>query len=468
MAPESAVAWNGVGMVLVELQRYGDARNAFARAVEADPDSAAAHYNLSFTLSHLGEFEGALREVKRALELDPYYVPQKYLLAMELPEGETSLSGLPELSVQRPLAEGEEPFVFDPRLLDSLFAELRSTTAPAPPRGTAAGDPFALARDYVSKSLFERAAAEVTRAVSRGGDPAEAAVLGGDVFVRRNLFGEALERFREARALTPAHARARAGEVRCLLALDRVAEAAPLAEELLALTPDDVEAALLAAEARGRGGDPAAALDVLRRAQVRSPERADVRKLLGDVARAVGDGDLAREAYRGALDLDPGYVEVWVEYGRLCERRGDAREAEQAYRSALKHLPSYAEAALALAGLLHAEARGAEAMDVLIAVLGRDPYEFEALVLLAQVLLERGMESDARSAAERVVRFQPDHVGARYQLGLALARERRYHEAIVEWDRVIALEPSGPLAQQARAHARTARDLVHIFAGEAA
>jgi len=107
-------------------------------------------------------------------------------------------------------------------------------------------------------------------------------------------------------------------------------------------------------------------------------------------------------------------------------------------------------------------------MDVLIGVLGRDPYDFEALVLLAQVLLDRGREADARAATERVVRFQPDHVGARYHLGLALARERRYREAIAEWERVIALEPSGPLAHQARAHARTARDLVHIFAGEAA
>jgi cytochrome c-type biogenesis protein CcmH/NrfG len=157
-----------------------------------------------------------------------------------------------------------------------------------------------------------------------------------------------------------------------------------------------------------------------------------------------------------------------VEYGRLCERRGDTREAEQAYRSALKYLPSYGVASLALARLLVGEARGAEAMDALIAVLGRDPYDFEALVLLAQVLLERGMGTDARAAAERVVRFQPDHVGARYHLALALARERRYREAIAEWERVIALEPAGPLARQARAHARTARDLVHIFAGEAA
>ena len=66
------------------------------------------------------------------------------------------------------------------------------------------------------------------------------------------------------------------------------------------------------------------------------------------------------------------------------------------------------------------------------------------------------------------MRFEPDHVAARFQLGLALARERRYREAVAQWERVVALEPGGTLAQQARTHTRTALDLMHIFSGEAA
>src|SRR5256884_9164806 len=82
--PNSAAAWNGVGLVLGELKRFPDARNAFVRAVEGDPDHAGAHYNLSFTLSNLGDFDGALRATKRALELDPYYVSQKFALTIDL------------------------------------------------------------------------------------------------------------------------------------------------------------------------------------------------------------------------------------------------------------------------------------------------------------------------------------------------------------------------------------------------
>jgi tetratricopeptide (TPR) repeat protein len=96
--PQSAEAWNGVGIVLTELRRFTDARNAFARAVEGDPHLAAAHYNLSFALSNIGDFEGALRATKRALELDPYYVPQKFALTIDLQYEQPAIGVVPDIS----------------------------------------------------------------------------------------------------------------------------------------------------------------------------------------------------------------------------------------------------------------------------------------------------------------------------------------------------------------------------------
>ena len=98
---EHPVAWNGVGLVLAELRKFEDARNAFARAIQARPDFAEAHYNMSFTLSNLGDFEGALRETKRALELDPYYVAQKFELAMDVEYEDPDLSIQPDLGGER-------------------------------------------------------------------------------------------------------------------------------------------------------------------------------------------------------------------------------------------------------------------------------------------------------------------------------------------------------------------------------
>jgi tetratricopeptide (TPR) repeat protein len=320
----------------------------------------------------------------------------------------------------------------------------------------------------LSKGLLERATAEVTRALARGADRADGAALLGAIYAKRGVHGEALERFREARTLVPAHRAARVGEVRALIQLGRHAEARPLAEVLLTGAPDDVDAALLAAESRAATGDPVGAIEVLRKAQLRAPSRADVPRLLGDVAQSVGDLELARQAYASALELDPAYAEVWLAAGRLAWQRGDGTEAERSYRTALERLPTFAEAAHALAELLGAQERHGDALDVLVASLDRDPYDFESLVLLSQVLLDLDRSADAAAACERVVRFQPENAAAHYHLGIALARERRYREAVQHWERCITLEPSGPYAAKARGHSRTANDLVHIFAGEAA
>src|SRR6185503_14889742 len=195
--PEHPVAWNGIGLVLSELRKFDDARNAFARSIQARPDFAEAHYNMSFTLSNLGDFEGALRETKRALELDPYYVAQKFELAMDVEYEDPDLSIQPDLGGERPTDTAVADFNFDPQSLDTLFTELTPAPTPATPtpaRSTEAS-PFAMAADYLSKGLYDRASAEINRAIGRGHARADGMALLGDVFAKQGLFGEALERY---------------------------------------------------------------------------------------------------------------------------------------------------------------------------------------------------------------------------------------------------------------------------------
>src|SRR2546430_5195278 len=149
------------------LFRSPDARNAFVRAVEADPDHAGAHYNLSFTLSNLGDYDGALRATKRALELDPYYVARKFALTIDLQYEKGTIGIAPEISADVTAETLGEDFSFDQRLLDNIFQELAPSAAAEPPAAKAADDPLALARDYVSKGLMDVAAAEAVREIGR-------------------------------------------------------------------------------------------------------------------------------------------------------------------------------------------------------------------------------------------------------------------------------------------------------------
>jgi len=258
--------------------------------------------------------------------------------------------------------------------------------------------------------------------------------------------------------------------VKALFALGgaRAQEAHGLAEQLLALTPDDVEALVAVAKGRAVAGDAAGALTVLQQAQTRAPARADLRKLQGDVALKIGDKSGALAAYRAALELDRGYVQVWLDLGRLHEAKEEWADAQAAYERALDTLPTFNEAALALADLLRRSGRPRAAVTRLAEMLEQDPYDLPALLLLGRALLDDKRDEQALEAFRRALKFDPDQVEALFQQGVVLARLHRYGEAVQAWEKVTRLDPSGPFAQRARVHARTALDLQHIFTSDAA
>ena len=62
-----------------------------------------------------------------------------------------------------------ESFTFDPRLLESLFSELAPPPEPVAPQVVVEADAYTMAADYLSMGLYDRAMAEASRAIARGG-----------------------------------------------------------------------------------------------------------------------------------------------------------------------------------------------------------------------------------------------------------------------------------------------------------
>jgi tetratricopeptide (TPR) repeat protein len=460
--PESPLAWNGVGLVLGELRKFEDARNSFARAIQARPDFAEAHYNLSFTLSNLGDHEGALRETKRALELDPYYVAQKFSLAIDLEYEDPDLSVLPDIGGEQRMSGEVESFTFDPRLLESLFTELAPPPEPVP-QVVVEADAFTMAADYLSTGLYDRAMAEASRAIARGADAAEGNALLGDILCRQGAYGDALEKYRAARQANPEHLRAQRGEAQTLLLLGRGAEAREAAEHVLASAPTDVDALMLVATCRFEAGDPAAALEALETARDIAPSRADVLRWIGNITRALGDVDGAIRAYRDALAIDADFAAVRFDLARLLMQRELWAEAEQELVAALDAVPTYAEATLELATLRRLTGQQPQAVGLLVDLLQRDSYNFDAHIALGETLIEIKRPADAATAFRRVLAFDPDHAGATFYDGVLLAGQKRFKEAIERWQRVVELEPAGEYARRARREMRTAEDLLTVF-----
>ena len=320
------------------------------------------------------------------------------------------------------------------------------------------------ARDLIAKGVLDLARTELDRATVRGAPRHATAVLLGQIFAKRGLHGEALERYREARALVPADSDASLGEIHALLALGRPQEAEALAAELAARVPRDVD--VLAAHSRVRLalGDAASALDSLRVAQKHASDRPDLFHLQAQASIRLGDRAAAFAAFNNALSIDPSLVRVWCELGALEEERRNWPAARTAYERALDLLPTYGAAALSLADLIRRTEAPRAAIPVLVRLLEADPYELEALTALGRALLEDGRTQQALEAFTRVLRFDQEHAAALYHLGTCFARQRLFDDAVLAWERVMHLDPDGPFATEARSRARSARDLQHIFA----
>jgi cellulose synthase operon protein C len=459
---EHPVAWNGVGLVHAELRRFEEARNAFGRAIQTRPDFAEAHYNLSFTLSNLGDYQGALRETKRALELDSFYVAQRFELAIDVQYEDADIAVLPDLDGEQRSPETVEAFEFDPDVLSAVFTDF--ARAPDEPRIEAppGAGPYELAADYLSKGLFDSAAAEVSRAMARGADRALGLALLGDTFAARGLYGEALDRYAEARRCG-AGREALFGLVRSLAMIGRAGEAHPHAEELLAVDGGRIESLLLVARVRMECGEHEGARALLQQAHAAAPSRADVLKQLGDLAREAGDPAGAITAYRDAVALDGDLALARFELARLLAAQGDAPEAEAQLLGALEAVPTYVDAALELARVRRRFRAGREALDPLVELLCRDPYNLEALMVLGETLLELGRLDDATVAFDRVLRFEPRHAAALFHQGLVHARRHDFRAAISRWRQTAEAAPGSELAERAREEARTAVQLGRLF-----
>ena len=413
--PMNASAWHEMGLVLGDLHRPTDARDAFVRAIEYRADFAEARYALAEVLNTLGDADGALRETQHALGLASIRVQSRLTVAIDLqhecPEAVSALDLL-ALSQGVPLTG----FSVDDVLVAGLLPEA------VHPHG----------------------------AVAALSDPSVGHVADcdeGDMFAARGVHGEALERYARVRAaLEPAAddelrviwRRAAIGEARSRCLLGEGYVALPMLRLLGAATPRDAETLALfacsaaSASKRGAMGAETARTAMLRVMRLETPSAA-LMHFVGDAAVMIADEPLALAFYRRALALDPSRPSPRVAIAQLLRKRGDFLAARLELVAALAVAPSWGEAVLELARVHRDAKRPADALDVLTRHLVKTPTDLLALVLLTDVLIALDRDDDARVAVSRVLRHAPSDSGGLWFAGLLYSRQGRQRDAWERW-----------------------------------
>jgi cellulose synthase operon protein C len=419
--PQSAQARTGLGILFMEMGRPEEARAQLLRAVELDPSLAEARYNLAFAQSALGDYQAALRETRLALELNPYIPTPRFRLLIDL-HFEPAGVFAPELDAGTQLnaADSVPSFSFDPGALERVFDGAAPHQIRAEPQP--GEDLLEAAREALERGLFEQASAAVQRAGVLGASRMEVLLLQGEIFLRRGLSGEAVERFDAvlaeiARSGSADHddtlRRALHGAARSLLDLGRMAQAVEAAERLCALAPNDVEALRTLGDALSRVQDYGRAVILLEQARVQAPGDGHLLTQLGTAYAAAGDLERAESVLRRAIEADSLAVAARTMLARVLARSRREEEAAAQYEDALRLLPSYGEAAFGLAELHENEGRLRPAIHVMVDLLNLDPYRSDALLRLSELLVRAGQTRQARFALERVLRLDPHQEQAR-------------------------------------------------------
>ncbi|MGA0602313.1 tetratricopeptide repeat-containing sulfotransferase family protein [Caulobacter sp. KR2-114] len=234
------------------------------------------------------------------------------------------------------------------------------------------------------------------------------------------------------------------------------------AREILARTPQSLEAqAVLGAALRARGA-LAEALAVLAPLSA-APDAGWIAAFeLARVRLALGDSRGAVAPLRRAVALNPDLTAAWRLLGDVLLVAGDVAGAQAAYdrlpRAQIRG-PALAQAADALA-----EGRLPAAESALKALLDADPGLLGAAQLLAEVLARTRRLPHAEALLAQVLAQAPGFVAARVSLASVLLASGKPAPAAAELQRVLAADP-----QNVRARAMLAAALAETgdFAGAA-
>ena len=400
--------WFGLGVVLMEAEKFDEARDALSRVVRIRPGHAAARFALAETLDRLGDAEGALRETEQALRLSAVRPEVNLCVGIDLQRESPDVIGAIDL-----LRLGRGMPLTGVELADKDIGEwLPERHIPQP-----------------DLSLNAR----MTRLCDEADD------LAG-----RTLYGEAVERYARALELSSSPEcadtglvyRAALGEARAWCLLGRAAAAGELLARLYNDSPDDPEVmALLAAvhlAASDESGREAATV-LLRRVHDSAQAGAALLHYSGDLACHAGNTQLALSFYRRALTRDPLRPTPRLAIAAVLRRRGDLAAALLEISAALALVPAWREARSELARIHRDAGRHAEARLLLVQMLLEVPTDLEALVLLAGTLVAEERDDDARVAVTRLQHHDPMHPAAMWFEGVLLARQARLRDALARW-----------------------------------
>ena len=219
-------------------------------------------------------------------------------------------------------------------------------------------------------------------------------------------------------------------------------EAAQLYQQLLALSPDNVEVLQSYAVLCAQRGAFSEAKSLFQQALVHDIANPSLYYNLANVERRLGEVALACEHYHIALKLKPDYAKAHNALANCyAKQAGQGQLALKHYAQAVQSQPDYLDAHLNLAQLFYQQSQLQEAIVQLNNVLQLNEQHSQARLLLANILLQQGQAESAIPHYQAVLAEQPDNVDALNNYAAALVALARYVEGLKQFALALKVMP---------------------------
>lgn len=218
------------------------------------------------------------------------------------------------------------------------------------------------------------------------------------------------------------------------------AMAAEQAAEILKVVENQPVALRLLAAARAAQDDLQGAIDHLQELLRTQPRWALAHFDLGIALGRSGRGQEAIAALRKAVAQKPDLAHAWRALGDLLMAAGEHAQADAAYAQHVRY--STSDPRLLAAATALVDNRIPEAEALLREHLKQTPTDVAAIRMLAEVAARLGRLEDAQHLLARCLELAPSFHAARQNYALVLHRGNQPERALVEINRLLAVEPN--------------------------
>lgn len=209
-------------------------------------------------------------------------------------------------------------------------------------------------------------------------------------------------------------------------------------QEALRLDPGYGQAVLLLAQLEIRGGDSAAAADLLTRFLKKQPGLLQGYLLLADAYLAQQEPDPALAVYRQLTELAPKNPQIPMMMGIVLGEQGKHSQARNAFEKSLQIAPDFLPVVQQLIELDLAEAKYKDATAVVQEQMKRNPKAAEPWELLARIDMARTNTTQAADDLLRAINLNPDLPNPYLLLAQVYVSTKAYEPALAKLNDLVS------------------------------